>query len=184
MRKSPPPFTEEHRRKIGHANSIALRGRKLSDTHRRHISEYNKLIGRKPPDPTGRILSQETRKKIGMGNKGKDHWWAVKGEKHHWWKGGITPLRMQIYHSLAYRNWRTAVFKRDDYTCVLCGTVGGSLQADHIKPFSYYPELRFLLSNGRTLCVSCHRKTPTFGVLVHRYEKAEAISPPPESTEV
>lgn len=48
MRKSPPSFTEEHRRKIGNANKISLKGRKLSDEHKRHISEYNKRVGRIP----------------------------------------------------------------------------------------------------------------------------------------
>ena len=172
MRKSPPPFTAEHRRKIGEANSRALRGRKLSAEHCKRISEYNLRVGRIPPDPTGRVLSIETRAKIGEANKGKDHWWAVKGERHHWWKGGITPLRTQIYHSIEYRNWRKRVFERDNYTCQECGIVGGLLHADHIKPFSYYPELRFELSNGRTLCVPCHWKTPTYGVGVHKgYEK-------------
>jgi 5-methylcytosine-specific restriction endonuclease McrA len=61
------------------------------------------------------------------------------------------------------REWRSAVFQRDNYTCQECGQVGGRLNADHIKPYGEYPELRFDVSNGRTLCVACHRKTPTFG---------------------
>ncbi len=55
--------------------------------------------------------------------------------------------------------WRRAVFERDDYTCQGCGKRGCELNADHIKPFAYFEELRFELSNGRTLCVPCHNKT-------------------------
>ena len=57
------------------------------------------------------------------------------------------------------RDWRVAVFKRDDYTCQICHTRGTYLEADHIQPFAYFPELRFELSNGRTLCRPCHDKT-------------------------
>jgi hypothetical protein len=90
------------------------------------------------------------------------------GEKHHNWKGGITQANEKIRNSEPYRTWRTAIFERDDYTCVECGARNGNgkavfLQADHIKPFALFPELRFELSNGRTLCIDCHRKTPTWG---------------------
>ena len=61
------------------------------------------------------------------------------------------------------REWRLAVFTRDGFTCQGCGQVGGRLNADHIQPYGQFPELRFDLSNGRTLCLECHRKTPTFG---------------------
>ena len=55
--------------------------------------------------------------------------------------------------------WRKQVFERDDYTCRICEIRGARLEADHIKPWAYFPELRFELSNGRTLCRPCHDKT-------------------------
>ena len=67
-------------------------------------------------------------------------------------------------HSYKYRKWRKLVFQRDGYTCQECGQVGGVLNADHIKPWALFPELRFELDNGRTLCVKCHKDTDTYGV--------------------
>lgn len=55
--------------------------------------------------------------------------------------------------------WRKEIFVRDDYTCQMCGKRGGYLEADHIKPWAYFPELRFDLDNGRTLCRPCHNTT-------------------------
>lgn len=63
--------------------------------------------------------------------------------------------------------WRKKVFERDNYTCVLCNIRGGNLQADHIKPYSLYPDLRFDIDNGRTLCVICHKKTDTYGIKLY-----------------
>lgn len=57
------------------------------------------------------------------------------------------------------KTWRKAIFVRDDYTCQVCNVRGTYLEADHIKPWAYFPELRFELSNGRTLCRACHDKT-------------------------
>ena len=59
-------------------------------------------------------------------------------------------------------NWRQAVLKRDKYTCVWCGAIE-LLQADHIKPLTLYPELKTDVNNGRTLCISCHKTTNTYG---------------------
>lgn len=65
--------------------------------------------------------------------------------------------------SVEDREWRSAVFTRDDYTCQICEIRGGRLQADHIEPYSLRPDLRLDIGNGRTLCEACHRQTPTYG---------------------
>ena len=75
--------------------------------------------------------------------------------------------------SLEYKIWRDKVFFRDNFTCQDCGRRGGDgkkiiLNADHIKPFSLFPELRFELENGKTLCKECHQKTPTYGGKIHK----------------
>lgn len=88
------------------------------------------------------------------------------------WKGGISTENELVRHSIEYKLWRESVFKRDDYTCQSCRIRGGTLNADHIKPFSLFPELRTAIDNGRTLCVPCHKKTATYGRNISR------ISPP------
>lgn len=99
------------------------------------------------------------------------------GENNHSWKGEVTPLRKKIRNSFEYRQWRSDVFERDDYTCVMCNKKGGELNADHIKSFSSILEEYKLftiqdavkcqelwnINNGRTLCISCHKKTPNYG---------------------
>ncbi len=80
------------------------------------------------------------------------------------WKGGKSLERNNWQASIAAKEWRKAVFERDNYTCVECGdNTGGNLNADHIKPWAYYPDLRTDINNGRTLCVPCHKETPTWG---------------------
>lgn len=69
----------------------------------------------------------------------------------------------KIRQSSTYRAWRMAVLIKDNFTCQRCGKKGVYLEADHIKPFAYFPELRFDVSNGRALCKPCHQKTDTYG---------------------
>ena len=169
--------SEETRKKIGAANAIALKGKKHSEETKKKIGSSSK----------GRKCSEETRKKLSetkKGNTNKLGWKtpietrlkqsrAVASENRWNWKGGISPLNTKIRSSLEYKLWREAVFARDNYTCVWCGYVSGSqkdtngkwirIEADHIKRFCDYPELRFAIDNGRTLCVPCHKTTETYG---------------------
>lgn len=55
-----------------------------------------------------------------------------------------------------YKDWRKAVFIRDNYTCVCCGKRGGELHAHHIENFSSNEEKRLDISNGVTMCFNCH----------------------------
>lgn len=155
-----------------HLRKINL-GKKLSEKTKRKISIANK----------GRKLSLAVRHKFSLMRRGANsHFFgkkqsikhrkkrseAQKGEKHYNWKGGKSLITKRIRRSVEYRLWRTAVFERDNYTCIWCGARSQKglrviLNADHIKPFAYYPELRFAIDNGRTLCEECHKKTDTFG---------------------
>ena len=124
----------------------------------------------------GKKRSPETVEKMRKANLGKKHTFESRrkmsqsqkrGKDHHNWKGGITKINHAIRTSLEYKLWRTAVFQRDNYTCIWCGDRNGNgktviLHADHIKPFAYFPELRVALDNGRTLCIECHKTTDSF----------------------
>lgn len=70
------------------------------------------------------------------------------------------------------REWRKAVFERDKYTCQECGKVGGKLEAHHIKAYKEFPEEKWKIDNGKTLCKSCHSKTDTYGwANYHKHSK-------------
>lgn len=144
------------------------KGIKFSEEHKRKLSD---ALKKSPFSNKGKIMSEEQKEKIRkthkkLGIKGP----GLKGDKHPCWKGGITPELKRIRRSVEYKLWREAVFKRDNYTCIWCGdNKGGNLNADHIKPFAYFPELRFAIDNGRTLCIDCHKTTDTFGRKVYNY---------------
>lgn len=54
--------------------------------------------------------------------------------------------------------WRKAVLEKDDYTCQDCNAIGVKLIAHHHLDWIDYPESRFNVLNGITLCVPCHHK--------------------------
>ncbi len=141
-RKKPPTFSANHIKNLKKANKGNTNGFK---------------IGSKPWNRGKKgivVHTIESRKKLSEAHKGK---------KNHLWKGGVTPINDAIRKSLEYKLWRESVFKRDNFQCIIGGKAhGNKLNADHIKPFSLFPELRFAIDNGRTLCIECHKKTDSY----------------------
>ena len=152
-----------------------------------------------PPSRKGVRLTVEHKQKVSNGMKGKRNSLGYKhseenirlrklnatrpalgkfGKDHpHWKEVKTSPLRHTIRCCFQYRQWRSDVYTRDSYSCVLCGKKGGELNADHFpKLFSEilreyniktYDEAisceeLWNINNGRTLCVPCHRNTPSF----------------------
>lgn len=164
-----------------------VKGSKLTEAAKKKLSDLNKSIGKRPPNMKGhkhseatkkkysevakkRKYSPETIEKLRVAKLGKTPWNKGKkipqlsGSKNGSWKGGITPINTKLRNSVEYSLWRKSVFERDGYECIFGGKEHGSkLVADHIKKFADYPELRFAIDNGRTLCEECHLKTDTYG---------------------
>jgi len=112
-----------------------------------------------PPSHLGKKHTEEAKKKISKNRRGKSI-----GSDNPMWKGGISRTHKTGYYSSEYKEWREKVFKRDNYTCQNCGKHGSKnyLTAHHIKSFSEYPELRFDVDNGKTLCEDCHSLTDNY----------------------
>jgi hypothetical protein len=78
-------------------------------------------------------------------------------KNHPSWKGG-KQKRYRPRNTDEYYNWRKTVFEKDSYTCQCCSILGGKLEAHHLKCWKLYPKERFKLSNGKTLCIKCHKR--------------------------
>lgn len=123
--------------------------------------QFKGMKGKKPSEETMRKIRQvalarvgvrrsdEVRKKIARGKM---------GSLNPMWRGGASSRRLKLCNSQNYKQWRTAVFERDDWTCRKCNKRGCKLNADHIIPFFKDESLVYDLDNGQTLCVECHRE--------------------------
>ena len=79
------------------------------------------------------------------------------GEGHPRWVKDRTKLQKygdtnKDRRSSAYRDWRLNVYKRDGYKCKMDNNCKGRIEAHHILSFTDYPELRYDINNGITLC--------------------------------
>lgn len=102
-------------------------------------------------------FTKETRKKMSE---------AMMGENNPLWKDGKSLARKAERRILMgrfdYKFWRTSVFARDKYTCQRCDIKKHKrLEAHHIKEWIDYPDLRYDIDNGLTLCKKCH-------ILIHK----------------
>lgn len=99
----------------------------------------------------------------------------LSGKNNYAWLGNKS-LKRTVRSCYKYRQWRSDVFTRDDFTCQNCGKRGGYLEADHIEQFAIIFNRNNLksieealvceelwnINNGRTLCQKCHKNTETY----------------------
>lgn len=108
-------------------------------------------------------------------NKGKPS--LIRGEKHHNWKGGITPENEKARRSLEYALWRKACLERDNFTCHVSGESGGKLVVHHINNFADFPELRTSITNGITMTKKLHKEFhKRYGVKNNTKEQLEEFT--------
>lgn len=148
-------------------------GFKHSEVSKKKIREARKRQGSNV-GMKGRHHTEEAKKKNSNSHKKNPirYWQGKKrtnmcGEKNWNWKGGITEENERIRHSVEYIAWRKEVWKRDNWACRDCGKKckNKDIVAHHLKLFSCFPELRFSVDNGITLCRSCHaRLHKTMGI--------------------
>ena len=113
----------------------------------------------------GRKLPQEVKDKIGIAMRKR-----VKQGIHNFWKGGISRAYKELNHSLRnieWRNWREAVFERDNYICQECGARSKKGEIVFLHPHHIFPvvdcvrenklNLIYEVDNGKTLCIECHK---------------------------
>jgi predicted DNA-binding protein YlxM (UPF0122 family) len=160
----------------------AIENYKKSWTQTRKQKQVDRLKGKPPKNLThkGYNHSEEHRKRMSERFSGENNpMFGKVGINNPCWvepEKRKTSLYNQIRNCYKMNEWRCAIFKRDNYTCVLCSKHAGILHADHIKQFAViifenniktlhdaldYKEL-WLINNGRTLCVDCHKNTETY----------------------
>lgn len=161
-------------------------------------NRYGVGNGFKKGNPYAKIYGFQKGNKLGVGNKfnlgrpasekQKAAVSQLKGEKHHNWKGGTSTLSRWIRATNRYKQWRSDVFKRDNWTCQTCGKRGyvevhhnirsySSLVNDFLEQnkgldknidkeklvrISVDYEPFWDLNNGVSLCKECHSLTDTY----------------------
>lgn len=130
--------SQDHKDKIGKANTILMVKKWKDKNYRNHMSEIH---------------------------KGKKGFWKGKknphitGENNPRWIKDRTQLKKSEnkINDSAYIVWRKEIRKRDKNICRLLSTeCKGRLETHHIFDWINYPQLRYITTNGITLCAFHH----------------------------
>lgn len=154
----------KHTKKTKKKMSISHLGKKLSEEHRKRISETHKKRGTIPPSRKGLKFLEESKRKMGESHKGR---------KCHFWKGGISTYERSLFLNSQYRarkqqavgsytfdEWEL-LKKQYGYTCPACGRKEPKIKLtfDHIIPLSKGGSN--YIENIQPLCKNCNSKKHT-----------------------
>ena len=114
----------------------------------------------------GRVISKITREKISESLVGR-----YRGELSPVWIKDRSKIKKQDNRrdDSDYKIWRQSVYKRDNWKCKINDeNCKGRIEAHHILAWKKYPELRYRVNNGITLCHFHHPRS---------VKKQELVSP-------
>lgn len=183
-------------------------GFKLTDEHKEKLRRASIRLGLKPPTLSGSEngnwkggmplcvdcgdkLSQRTYTRCkSCARKGLLNPYHQKVVRENGKLGGYRELKKSIRNSFLYRQWRSDVFLRDDFTCQDCMEKGGRLEAHHIRQLVDILRSNNIrskedivgcaelwdINNGLTLCVDCHSKTDSYKGKSYKFFKRDTIS--------
>ncbi len=173
-------FTENHKKHIGDSHRglpSPFKGIKRSLEFRKKVGEslkgrnaWNKgiPISQAQKDALSKMYKDRNllyKTKMRISQSLLKHYSNIKQDER------ISSLYERIRKYYKYRQWRSDVFKRDNFTCQECGDDrGGNLNAHHIESFisiiqkheiitinqAIECEALWNINNGITLCKTCH----------------------------
>lgn len=130
-------------------NTVSVPGPKIRSGHTQSCGCLNRE--RKGQRITRWLRSPDGRK------KNSDRLKSLRGPNAIHWKGGKEEENVRLRKSPEAKEWRQKVYERDGFLCTICKIPGKRLNAHHIKPWTHFPELRYDLDNGQTVCADCHK---------------------------
>jgi hypothetical protein len=157
--------SEETKKKIGlNGFHYGMLGKKQSLEFRKLLSENSKA----DKNPFfGKHHSENSKNRISKSKTGKPSLIIGKkrpelsGEKNWRWIADRSLLKTykdsEERRSPKYKDWVKGVKNRDNWKCRINNhDCSGKIFAHHILSFTYYPELRYNINNGITLCRAHH----------------------------
>lgn len=131
--------SEETLKKMSLSSPKVWLGKKFSEEHRKKIGLSN----------LGKQMSVESREKMRISKTGESHW--------RWYKDRTKLKKQEDRRSSAVDEWRKNIYKRDEYKCKFSNKdCKGRIEAHHILNWEDFPELRYNLDNGITVCHHHH----------------------------
>lgn len=149
-------FTKEHRENLSKARkgfkmtqeqkdkiSATLKERRIEPIVKYRGAPWNKGL------KNTFVHSIETRRRMGDQRRGSNN--------YRWISDRSQLAKKQERNDPAYQEWRKSVWLRDNFACKIGNPdCKGRIEAHHILSWGEYPDLRYDLNNGITLCHAHH----------------------------
>lgn len=104
----------------------------------------------------------------------KNPMYGVTRENNPLWNSDISEEdRIKSRKTIEYARWKRAVKERDDNICQKCLSAGNV--AHHMNSYTKYPDERYDVDNGVTLCEPCHIKYHSVAGMSSTKEKTIAF---------